>query len=72
MTNTGFGKTGFSRTPRKHDHAALRRFVLQDLPGYSHATKMLVLNRIEQAAKYWFIQAGGDSDEFEHLFNNEK
>lgn len=72
MTNTGFGKTGFDRQPRKHDHAALRRFVLQDLPGESYSIKMLIMNRIEQAAKYWFIQGGGDGDEFESLFNNEK
>lgn len=51
---------------------ACQTAVMPELPGYSFVTKIQILNRIEQAAKYWFVKAGGDPEEFEQLFNNEK
>lgn len=72
MTNTGTGKQGIATMPRKHDRAGLRDWLRQYLANDSYTVRMFVLNRMEQVAKHWFLQGGGDAEEFEKLFNNER
>lgn len=71
MTNTGTGKQGIATLPKRHDHAGLRDYLahnFRDLPFHRRDT---ILNRAEAACKYWFLQGGGDGEEFEKLFNGE-
>lgn len=72
MTNTGTGKQGIATAPKRHDHAGLRGWLKQNTGMYSLTTQMILLNRMEQAAKHWFLRGGGDPEEFERLFNGEK
>lgn len=72
MTNTGTGIQGFRTKPTRHDHHALQDWLKQDFGDLIFWRRDLLQNRIEQACKYWFIQGGGDPEEFEWRFNGEK
>ena len=72
MTNTGTGIEGFIVQPKRHDHTGIRDFLRKNFGDLPEVRRMALINRIEQACKYWYIQGGGDPEEFERGFNNQK
>lgn len=72
MTNTGTGIEGFVVQPKRHNHTGIRDFLRTHYGDLPEVRRMALINRIEAAAKHWFIQGGGDPDEFEWRFNNQK
>ena len=55
-----------------HGDARNRRWIYERLGTLSDLHRNYVLNRLEATALYWFVQAGGNPDEFENLYNAKK
>ena len=72
MTNRATYIEGFQKKPKRHNHGDIRDYLRESYGDLPDHRRMPLLNRIEQACKHWFIQGGGDPEEFERGFNNEK
>lgn len=69
MTNTGTGIQGIVTARKRHDHAAFRDWLKYHFGDLPFVRRDFILNRTESSCKYWYVQGGGDPDEFERLFN---
>ena len=58
--------------PRRINHGDVRDYLRESFGDLPDHRRMPLLNYIIGACKHWYIQGGGDPEEFEWRFNGEK
>lgn len=72
MTNTGTGKEGNARQPKRYTLVSLRDWLLQNFRDLAEWRRGQIQEETKAACKAWFVRGGGDGEEFEKLFNGER
>lgn len=68
MTNTGTGIQGRKPLQKRFTAGEVRDWLRIEVPNLDFTSKMILLNKVEQYARHYFIQGGGNDEEFEKLF----